>query len=123
MTIYKDGTSSGIDNILGFISKGNQDSEYRVGSSGLKKNWFIWNKGIQNDAEGNTLLASGEGVFGIDMEGKLFATAGTIGNWNIGTNSLYNTNLYLYGHVELESDNIIEVYGNKTEIQNISFAS
>ncbi len=118
LTIYDNNTDK---NVLGFISKGEQpsDGKYAVGSSRLKQNWFIWNKGGTNgsvitetDADSNVTAEGIKGVFGVDMDGNLYATAGSIGNWTISENSLHNTNLFLYGQVENEADSIMEVMGN-----------
>jgi hypothetical protein len=69
--------SDNTNNVLGFISKGQQDGWYSVGTSGNKQNWFIWNKG--------TATATGVGTFGVDMNGMLYttklnATGGMIGD-------------------------------------------
>lgn len=106
MTIYSTGSTSGIENVLGFLSKGTQTGKYAVGSSVLKDNWFIWNKGGSNgsvitgtDANGNT--AEGiKGVFGVDMDGNLYATAGYIGPLQVTSTGLgiLNTGSDGYGY-------------------------
>ena len=88
------------DNIIGFISKGEQDGQYSVGDSEFKKDWFLWNRGGTKNENGIIEYTKKEegykGQFGIDMEGnlytnKLHATGGEIGPWTLTENQLSST--------------------------------
>jgi hypothetical protein len=80
------------------MSGGTQTSWYAVGESGLKRDWFLWNKGDSTETSSGK-GPSGEditgpkGTFGVDMEGTLYtsnivATGGSIGDWEISNGVL-----------------------------------
>ena len=123
MTIYTDGTTTGIENVLGFISKGTQTGQYAVGTSGLKQNWFIWNKGGANgstitetDADGN-IIEGIKGVFGVDMDGSLYTIKGSIGGWTICETKLENDQLSLYSSLtDLTNTSLIDQTAQKRVI-------
>ena len=74
MTIYQYNADTGKnDIIIGFISKGSQQGYYQVGSSGLKQNWFLWNRGLNKQEVSQDGVTGLKGVFGVDVYGQLYA--------------------------------------------------